>query len=373
MRIHWFRTENEPTGRLACTLSNVSLRFRRFAPILGRSSAAMAAWLLAFACSPMDGAENLGTSSSSSSGSTPIGPSSSSGASGVTPQPDGGEVPDSGAPAEDPTFLVKQDAVFVDNVAQRIVVMEPRTPASAKLPIIVAYHGDGQSAEVFRRDWGLHRISGQAALVVYADDSASSSAWGGAAMHVDHPFAVGFGKIIQRMTQVYDGDASRVFVAGLSSGAIFANLLGCKYSGSSAMSLRAAVIMSGSGPNEAQVNEKWATSNYPKCSGQKPLTTLVVHGKADATPGVSFAQGQWAADYWTYVNRVGAQPPVDAQANYGDAATSTPFAGFAAQCRKYDESPTDHPVVFCAVDGLGHALWPDSASTAWQFANFAAP
>lgn len=293
----------------------------------------------------------------------------------MTPEGDGGTTTSSSgsAPVEDPDFLVKRDAVFIDNVAQRIVVMEPRNPTSEKLPILIAYHGDGMSADGFRQEWGLQRISGQGAIVVYPDDSQNQSAWGGVTMHVDHPFAQGFAKIVQRMTQVYGGDASRVVVAGLSSGGVFANLLGCKYSGSSAMGLRAAVIMSGSGPNETQVDQKWDTSNYPKCSGQKPLTTLVVHGKADATPGVSFAQGQWAADYWTYVNRVGAQPPAGPQENYGDSATSTQFPGFASQCRKYDDSPAEHPVVFCAIDGLGHALWPDSASTVWQFANYASP
>jgi len=321
----------------------------------------------------MEGAEDLSTN-----GGAPA-PSSSApglvdgggvpGADATAPVAEGGTVPE----AEDPDFLVKRDAVFVDGAAQRIVVMEPRRPAPGKLPILVAYHGDEGSAELFREQWALHRITGQNAVVVYADDGANASAWGGASMSTGNPFAAGFEKIVQRMTQIYDGDATRVVVAGMSSGGIFASLMACRYSGSTAMTLRAAVVMSGSGPNETQVSERFAVSNFPKRPNQRPVTTLVVHGKADQTPGVGFAEGQWAADYWTYVNRVAAASPVAAQENFGSAATSTPFPGFPAQCRKYDDSPAANPVVFCAIDDLGHTLWADSAPTAWQFANYASP
>ncbi len=311
---------------------------------------------------------------SGSSGATPGGGASSSGSSGAVVEPDGGRIePDAGAPP-DPNFLVHQDNVFVGSVGQPILVMEPRRPTAPRLPIVIAYHGDGSSAVAFRDEWRLHETSAQGALVVYPDDSGNASAWGGAAMRVDHPLAEGFGKIVQRMVTAYHGDATRVFVAGMSSGGIFAGLMACKYSGSPAFTLRAAITMSGSAPNPTQVDQAWPVSGFPRCEGEKPITTLVIHGKADQTEGVSYHEGQWASDYWTYVNRVGGSPPfADAQINYDDAAPSTPFPGFDPACRKYDESPPQHPVVLCSIEGMGHQLWQNSASTVWQFANYATP
>lgn len=313
---------------------------------------------------------------SGSSGETTSGGISSSGgsSSGGLINPDGGTPKPDAGPTTDPDFLVHQDNVFVGSAGQPILVMEPRRPTAARLPIVIAYHGDGGSSAAFRDEWALHKVSGQGALVVYPDDSADASAWGGAAMRVDHPFAEGFGKIVQRMISAYHGDATRVFVAGLSSGGIFAGLLACKYSGSAVFTLRAAITMSGSAPNPTQVDEAWPVSNFPKCAGEKPITTLVIHGKADQTEGVSYHEGQWASDYWTYVNRVGGSPPFgEAQANYDDAAPSTQFPGFDPACRKYDESPPEHPVVLCSIEGMGHQLWQNSASTVWQFASYATP
>lgn len=323
---------------------------------------------LSVACGASDTVPSFGSSTSSSGTSgEPIG----GGSSGTDPAPDAGPAKPDAGPPQDPDFLLHQDNVFVNGVGQPIVVMEPRRPTSERLPIFVAYHGDGGSGAGFRDEWALHKISKQDAIVVYPDDSANGSAWGGAAMRVDHPFAEGFGKIIQRMTTAYHGDATRVFVAGLSSGGIFAGLLACKYSGSPAFTLRAAVTMSGSAPNSSQVDQAWPVSQFPKCEGQKAITTLVIHGRADQTDGVSYREGQWASDYWTYVNRVGGNPAVEAQTNYDDAAPSTPFPGFDPACRKYDESPAARPVVLCSIDGMGHQLWQNSASTAWQFANYA--
>lgn len=331
---------------------------------------AVVGFVLAFAaCSGDDGAASFPPAGSSSSGGSP--PSSSSGGSGTVPQGDAGTASPDAGPPPDPDFLMHQDNVFVNDVGQPILVVEPRRPTSAKLPIVVAYHGDGGSAAAFRDEWRLHAVTQQDALVIYPDDAGEASAWGGAQMNVSHPFALGFAKIVQRMTQVYRGDASKVFVTGISSGGIFAGLMACKYSGAAGFTLRAAITMSGSAPNQTQVDQSWPESMFPKCDGEKPITTLVIHGTADQTEGVSYAEGQWASDYWTYVNRVGGGGV--AQDNYGAAATSTAFPGFDPACKKYDDSPAEHPVVLCSIAGMGHQLWANSATTVWQFARYASP
>ena len=273
---------------------------------------------------------------------------------------------------DDPDYRQRRDVVTVDGLEQRFLVVEPRRASSAKLPIVVMYHGDTGTAQGFQQQWQFERAAGQGALLIYPDDEGKPSAWGGGEMHTGSKYSQAFLRMVKRAVQVYRGDVTKVIVGGHSAGGIFAGLLGCEFSGSAEINLRAVVTMSGSAPNQTQVDGSWPETQIPKCAGQRALPSLVIHGKADTTQGVSFTpEGLWVADYWTFANRNALA--WGGQNEYGESAPKTPIAGLPVPCMKYEESPPQAPVVFCAIDGLGHTVWNQAGAALWSFADLSVP
>ena len=65
---------------------------------------------------------------------------------------------------DDPDYRQRRDVVTVDGLEQRFLVVEPRRASSAKLPIVVMYHGDTGTAQGFQQQWQFERAAGQGAL-----------------------------------------------------------------------------------------------------------------------------------------------------------------------------------------------------------------
>lgn len=295
------------------------------------------------------------------------------GSSGITPVNDGGGSsssggrPDSGQPTGD--YLLHNDAVTIDGTTHRFLVVEPRrADRTTLLPIVVAYHGDGQSSSILQESWQLERATNKSALVIYPDgDAQGGVAWGGFdAINVSSPYVAAFARIVNRATQVYRGDASKVMLTGLSSGGILAGVISCRYSAPGALTLRATAIMSGSVQNQAAVDGVW-DNGYPKCEGQRPVPTLVVHGDADEIFPADY--GRTIGDYATYVNRMARAEPWGPQSTDGVNAATQAIPGLPEACKRYSESPDDAPVAVCMIPGMPHQLWDQSSTTLWQFAS----
>ena len=100
--------------------------------------------------------------------------------------------------------------------------------------------------------------------------------------------------------------------------------------------------------NGAQL-ELWQRRGNKTTTQTTGVAAMVIHGTADTT--VPFPSGEHDANYWATVN--------------GCASGYT--ASSPSPCQARNACPGDKPVVYCPIDGLGHALWDQSASAAWSF------
>lgn len=278
-------------------------------------------------------------------------------------------------PQSSADYQVKDDVVTTsDGTTHRFTVVEPRRGQDrSPLPVIVAYHGNNETRAMMQSQWRIEQYVNKGALVIYPDgnNDQCGASWGGEGLSAKSSYADAFAKIIDRAKQVYRADTSRVFLAGMSRGAIFATLLACRYSAPGAFTLGAVAVMSGSLTNQPLgVDGTWEGNDYYfKCNGQQPLPTFVVHGTADEV--IALQYGRDVADYATFVNRVAQS--LGGQQGYGLDAPTAAVTGLPSECRRYTEAPDNAPVVMCTVPAMEHQLWSESARAYWQFASFAPP
>ena len=145
-------------------------------------------------------------------------------------------------------------------------------------------------------------------------------------------------RFVDEAVSAYDADPARVYLAGFSQGAIMglATLL------TAPSRVAGVVAMSGRLLPEVLPHAAPAAALDGKA-------VLIVHGTDDNV--VAYPSGEYEADYWSYVNGCAES-----------RAATTP-----APCQRQSQCPSDKPVVFCGIAGLGHALWQEAAKTDWAF------
>jgi polyhydroxybutyrate depolymerase len=209
------------------------------------------------------------------------------------------------------------------------------------IPIVFVYHDRGGRGADARASFKLEEAIGGKAIVVYPDAVEPDRAWDlehGPETNADIFF---FDQMLGAITDNYCVDTKRVFVAGVSNGAYFANQLGCLRGGS----IAAVAAHSGGGPSSADLS---ATGQL-ECP-QKPVAAIIVHGASD--PVVPLTEGQASRDHWTRVNgcRSGGLEVFD-----------------PAPCKTQLACAKSRPVVYCEIPGLAHTIWPDAPRAAWNF------
>jgi polyhydroxybutyrate depolymerase len=211
----------------------------------------------------------------------------------------------------------------VNGVARTYLMVTPSSlNATTPAPVILGLHGGNDTAERANATMGL--TNGDAVLYVYPQAGPFSDAWAG--WNVDPAGAdfVFIDALLAELKAQHCIDAGRIFAAGGSNGAFFANSLLCNRP----KSFKAAASVAGGGPQN-------------NCS--EPRAFMGVHGTADSP--VPITTGRQSRDYWLAANqRTGAAP--------------VPIA--PAPCVSY---PTRlNPVVWCEHTG-GH-IWPTWAGAA---------
>ncbi|ASW57753.1 PHB depolymerase family esterase [Plantactinospora sp. KBS50] len=159
--------------------------------------------------------------------------------------------------------------------------------------------------------------------------------------------------------QRYNVDANRIYVSGVSSGAMMTNVMAAEYpdvfrAGSAFMGVPATCFATGSASNtwnsqcaNGQVSktaQQWgdaARGMYPGYSGGYPRMQLW-HGTADGT--LNYNNFGEEIKQWTNLNQVG-QTPV---------STDYPQSGWTRT--RYGNSGTQPPVEGISVAGQGHSL-----------------
>lgn len=265
----------------------------------------------------------------------------------------GGSSSSSGSPrvdAEAPSpFVISNETVQAGGNTHDFVLVVPRTPSKAKLPIIFAYHGDGGSGSDLSRSWPIHEVAGSDAIVVYPDKPES---WSVFDQSPQNPNLAGFDAMLDVVVNQHGGDRADVTATGWSAGGFFSQIIAC-WRGAQ---LRSVSAMAGSYPyDSASTGGAWANT-FPKCEGMVPVAALIMHGDSDGV-----GNGELSAQYWTYVNKCSPAP----DGCNPDYARRTPTA--RPPCVSLDDAPATAPVTFCNLPGFGHGIWNESAAALWEF------
>ncbi|MEU5691758.1 PHB depolymerase family esterase [Actinosynnema sp. NPDC020468] len=226
--------------------------------------------------------------------------------------------------------------------------------ASGRLPVVVLLHGGGGDGEQVARQTGMSAAADRAGFaVVYPDGTGRTAllSWNAgrccAYAQREHVDDVAFlSTVLDEVLAGYPVDPTRVFVTGMSNGAMMAYRLGCERSD------RIAAIAPVSG-----------ALNVDPCTPTRPLSVLAIHGTADeAVPyqGGTPIRQPTGTDPWvntSVADSIGfwarhdhcAGRPEDTRTG---AVTVTRQVGCA----------DDRQVVLYTVDGGGHA-WPGGTTT----------
>ncbi|MCX4091021.1 alpha/beta hydrolase family esterase [Nocardia sp. alder85J] len=152
------------------------------------------------------------------------------------------------------------------------LVHAPARPAAGPLPVVLAFHGGGGTAQEMERDSGFDQLSDAAGFIaVYPagyerswSDTRGADTKAGAAGIDD----VGFvSTIIDRLIADDHADPARIYATGMSNGAIFTEDLGCRLAG------RIAAIA----PVAGTLSQPGATA----CQPAQPVSVLEIHGTGD--------------------------------------------------------------------------------------------
>lgn len=228
--------------------------------------------------------------------------------------------------------------------------------SSTRYPLGFAFHGDGRNHFDCRDPdcYGFESELGPHAVRVYMQSlreppDAVESGWGDAR---DDNVAF-FDAVLEAVTAELCIDDQRVFVAGTSSGAIFANVLGCRRGDR----LLAVAPVAGSAPE------------VEDCVGTP--AALVVHGVDDSH--VSFEKGQAARDFYAARNgcSTSTEPPLAAvhEDVRGDRDAEPPVEAIA--CVDYTDC-SSAPVRWCehsygGYDDSTHGWPPEGGQLIWDF------
>lgn len=142
--------------------------------------------------------------------------------------------------------------------------------------LILAFHGGGGTARGMARLTGFDGVADAEGFIVAYPQGLQRHWNDGRATIKNKADDVGFiAALIAKLTAQYGADPARIYATGISNGAIFTNLLGCRLSG------RLAAI--------APVAGSLAADAAPACAPARPLSVLLMAGTAD--PIVPFNGG----------------------------------------------------------------------------------
>lgn len=290
------------------------------------SGAVVAIGVIAACSSDSTPAAN-GSSSSSSSGASG---NSSTSSSGATTNDAGG----TGGGISDKVALETVHLQVAGNDRDYIVATPTSYDASKKYPLIVALHGDGETAADFASFSKLTLATTDQAIVAFTDHVIDLfTAYG------DNPDQQLVAATIDDVKSKKSIDASKVWGFGYSKGAFMLNELGCRKPGLFA----AYASHAGGAPQERD------PQGMVQCPGAQAAPWLITMGGDDDPPG-----GQFEADYWAgLAGCSGSQ----------DTTPATP-----AYCVKYNGCNPAAPLVYCSIANQAHyPLYDNAAIDSWNW------
>ena len=215
------------------------------------------------------------------------------------------------------------------------------------LPLVFVFSGAGGTGAQIRASYPIEGQAGGKAIFVYPNARIGSGAppnsWDLDSVAAQNQDILLFDALRAQLAATYCVDTTRVFAAGMSAGAYFANQLGCRRGAE----LRATAAHSGGGPFGS--DSEYDGNGNLVCPEKPAGGALVIHGLADGT--VAPSEGAASLAYWRAADKCAA----------GNGASYAPSPCLALSCA------TGHPVVHCEIPGLGHDVWKSAAQATWKF------
>jgi polyhydroxybutyrate depolymerase len=176
-----------------------------------------------------------------------------------------------------PALLSASRAWAADTPGRLQVADKPRTyivhvpdgpPPPGGFPLLMAFHGGGMQGEGMRRLTRFDDIADARRFIAVYPDGIDKH-WNDGRATIKHPQDdVGFvSALLDRMEQDFAIDRGRVYAAGISNGALFAERLGCELSGR----IAAIAAVAGTLPRDLG----------PRCQPSSPVAVMQIDGTAD--------------------------------------------------------------------------------------------
>ena len=232
-------------------------------------------------------------------------------------------------------YVTETRTLSVGGTSRTYLLARPNPMPATPLPLVISLHGDGGNSAGMRSALPIEApAAGQAVFAYPKSASGAFEYWSDAGRSHE-------GQFVQQIIASLQGspgiDAGRVYLVGFSGGATMANALGCRLGRNV---IRGLGIHSGT-LYPVQVSPGVNDFGYTGNGGvdcDLPAAILL-WGMNDNTAGVSYANGVAVRNNYL--------------ATQNCAATTTPFT--PTPCAAYDGCA--HRVNWCAVAGLGHAVW----------------
>lgn len=250
-----------------------------------------------------------------------------------------------------PTGFFPEEHVTSSGVDRTYALYVPDTyDPQRTYALVFAYHGDGGTGAGVRASLGLEAAANGDAIFVYPDATEESGR--SFTLETDlaaNPDMAMFIDLVAQMSARFP--VRGVFATGLSRGGYFANFLNCTLGDSY---LDAIAPQAGSGPY-GEDDSQYDVDGHFICPSV-PAAAVLIHGVDDQVvpiPDAEYSRSQWV---------------------WGNACDDSTHAISPSPCVEHDGCAAGKPVVWCAVPGLGHAVWDHAAEAVWEFfARFLAP
>lgn len=236
------------------------------------------------------------------------------------------------------TYTVEARTLTSSGESRAYTLAKPPVPKGAQL--VIAFHGDGGNGPSFRTALNLESATSRPTVFAYPTAPGGTFGyWDDAGRTKEAQFVR---DLVSALATELGIDKTRVFLTGFSGGATLTNALACRLGPSV---VRGVGVHSGTlypvTTSGGKMDFDYDSKGAPTCALPPALLVWGALDKGDT----SFAYGQNTRDGYRAKN----------------ACASTTKAASVSPCVVYDGCA----VTWCAIDGMGHALW-SSAGRAIQ-------
>lgn len=253
-------------------------------------------------------------------------------------------------------YTTETRAMTVSGVSRNYLLARPSTPPPGALPLVISLHGDGGNSAGMRNALPLEtaasQVAGKAVFVYPKSKDGAFEYWSNAGRAHEGQFVQ---QLIAALHAELGIDKTRVYLVGFSGGATMANALGCRLGRN---------VIRGLGIHSGTLYPVDGDFGYIGNGGVDCALppAILVWGKNDNSGGVSYANGLAVLENY--------------KATHGCTNATVTFP--PAPCVAFNGCT--RRVNWCAVDGLGHAIWgsgtaaaQSAASAIWNFITVDAP